>query len=148
MNLHKECNGAKVVVDLAFALKEYKDSLIKSSQRDPDQPHLIILNRDATSLRQMSEWGMRMFQGQLPRIKDRMCLEEYGERRITMNLPINLYNFQCSTIGHNQILLTFMRTSPATDMTIPYEELRNDLVGRYFHVGRRLSVDGNGVFQG
>ena len=43
-------------MDSAFALKEYKDSLIKSSQRDPEQPQMILLNRDATSLRQMLEW--------------------------------------------------------------------------------------------
>ena len=140
-------------MDSAFALKEYKDSLIKSSQRDPEQPHMILLNRDETSLRQMLEWGMCMIQGQFPRIKDRMCsLEEHGERRITMNLFINLcYNFQCSTtIGHNQILSTFMKKPPAIvdPEEVPHEELRNELAAAYFHVGHSLSPDGNKVFCG
>ena len=92
----------------------------------------------------MSEWGMRMIQGQFPRIKDPMFLEELGDRRIIMNLLINLYNFQCSTIGHNQILSTFMKTPAATSADVPYEKV--DLVAGYFEVGRAISQDGNGVF--
>ena len=72
-----------------------------------------------------------------------MVLEALEERRIIMNLLINLYNFQCSTIGHNQILSTFMKTPPAS-IEVPYE--KEDLVAGYFEVGRQISPDGNGVF--
>ena len=61
-DIHK-ISGGKVVVDLVFALKQYQDTLIKSSQRDPANSTLLLLNRDAMSLRQMLEWGMRMIQG-------------------------------------------------------------------------------------
>ncbi len=41
--------------------------------------------RDATSMRQSAEWGMRAFQSSMPRIKDRMKFEERGERKVTLN---------------------------------------------------------------
>jgi hypothetical protein len=41
--------------------------------------------RDATSMRQSAEWGMRAFQSSMPRIKDRMKFEERGERKVTIN---------------------------------------------------------------
>ena len=54
--VHDVCNGAKVVVDSAFfALKDYQHILAKSSQWDPDKDNFLLLNRDAMSLRQMSE---------------------------------------------------------------------------------------------
>ena len=41
------CNGAKVVVDSAFALKYYRDSLlIKSLQRDPGNDNLLLLTME------------------------------------------------------------------------------------------------------
>ena len=60
--------GGKVVVDSAFKIgtKEY---LIKSSQEDPLDERLLLINRQATSIRQLSEWGMRMIQGSFPRLK-------------------------------------------------------------------------------
>jgi hypothetical protein len=72
----------KVVVDSAFSATK-RPSLIKSHQtnfdrlgntRQKDQIH-----RDATSVRQLSEWGMRGFQGSFPRLNDRMIYEETGE---------------------------------------------------------------------
>ena len=65
--------GGKVVVDSAFNLAN-KNYLVKSSQRDPDDAHGIVLNREATSVRQLSEWGMRMIQGSFPRLKDKSYL--------------------------------------------------------------------------
>ena len=105
--------GVKVVVDSAFNVRD-KDCLIKSAQQDPIGTDVdtaargVSLNRQATSLRQLSEWGMRMIQGQFPRLKDRMLYEEYGERRVIMQLMVLLYNFQTSTVGINEILNSFM----------------------------------------
>ena len=100
-------HGGRVVVDSAFKLQE-KDYVIKSSQQDPDNAAGVVLNRQATSLRQLSEWGMRMIQGQFPRLKDRIVLEDFGERKVILNLMVLLYNYQASTVGINQILNTFM----------------------------------------
>ena len=99
---------ARVVVDSAFSLAT-KDFMIKSSQQDPIDrgPEGVLVNRNATSVRQLSEWGMRMIQGSFPRLKDNMILEDFGDRKIIMNLVVALYNFQTSAVGINQILNTF-----------------------------------------
>ena len=104
--------GGKIVVDAAFKIvsKEIKrDFLIKSSQQDPiGDANGVLVNRDATSVRQLSEHGMRMIQGGFPRLKDKMTFEEFGERRVIMTLMVLLYNFQASTVGVNHILNSFM----------------------------------------
>ena len=96
-------HGGKIVVDSAFNLQA-KPFLIKSSQLDPVRdPEGILLNQQATSVRQLSEHGMRMIQGQFPRLKDRMPLEEFGERRVIMHLMVLLYNYQTGEVGINHI---------------------------------------------
>jgi hypothetical protein len=107
--------GGKVVVDSAFGLQA-RSFLIKSAQQDPARPGAtaeealqeLRLNRQATSLRQLSEHGMRMIQGSFPRLKDNFQYEEFGERKIVLHLMVLLYNFQASKVGINQILNTFM----------------------------------------
>ena len=84
-----ETFGGKVVVDSAFNLSN-KRYLIKSSQQDPLTADGVRLNRNATSLRQLSEWGMRMIQGSFPRLKDKMPYEEFGERKVILNLMVLL----------------------------------------------------------
>ena len=101
-------HGGKVVVDSAFNVKNHSDYLIRSSQTDPFDAEAITVNRDATSVRQPSEWGMRQLQGQFPRMKDPLPLEEFGERRIIINLMVVLCNYQASKVGINQILNSFM----------------------------------------
>eukprot|EP00536_Pseudo-nitzschia_multiseries_P007318 jgi/Psemu1/17682/gm1.17682_g len=65
------------------------------------------VNRDATSsVRQMSEWGMRQIQGGFPQLKDNMLLEETGDRRIILKLVVVLYNFQTTKVGINTTLNT------------------------------------------
>lgn len=38
------------------------------------------MERDATSVLQSADWGMRALQGSFPILKDRMIYEERGER--------------------------------------------------------------------
>ena len=67
--------GVKVVVDSAFLSD--KDYVLKSSQKDPiGEVHGVTLNRAATSVRPLSEWGMRMIQGQFPRLKEPLIYEQ------------------------------------------------------------------------
>jgi len=101
--------GAKVVVDSAFHVSG-NEFLIQGAQQDPlgDGKSGVSLNRAATSVRQLSEWGMRMIQGQFPRLKDRMSYEEFGERKVIQSLMVLLYNYQTSTMGMNEILNSFM----------------------------------------
>ena len=104
-----DSHGGKVLCDSAFNLVDAK-YIIKSSQSE--DPELgargVLLNRQATSVRQFAEHGMRMIQGQFPRLKDPLLLEEFGERKVVITLMILLYNYQTSKVGMNQILNTFM----------------------------------------
>ena len=104
-DIFRQC-GAKVVVDSAFKMAN-ADYLVKSAQVDPLDNLGLRLNRQATSVRQLSEWGMRMIQGQFPRLKDALMYEEKGDRKVILSLMVNLYNFHCSTVGINTIQNSF-----------------------------------------
>ena len=75
--------------------------LVRSARRDPANAGLLLLNRQATSIRQLSEWGIRMVQGQFPLLKDAIQFEENGERKVILTLMVHLYNFHCVHIGTN-----------------------------------------------
>jgi hypothetical protein len=78
-----EATGAKVVVDLAFVL-ENRQSLYKSYQSNIENHGCVQQNlevqRQATSVRQMAEWGMIGLQASFPRLKDRLNYKEKGEQ--------------------------------------------------------------------
>jgi DDE superfamily endonuclease len=103
--------GAKIVVDSAFA-SDNRNSLYKSYQSNINNRGNVRQNshvqRQATSVRQLSEWGMRGLQASFPRLKDRMNYEEKGERRLIMNLIVYLYNYRASVVGMNQIQSVYM----------------------------------------
>ncbi len=64
-----EGNGGKNAVDSAF-VKNRHNFLVKSSQVAPVDVYEAQLNREATSMRQASEWGMRALQSSFLRLKD------------------------------------------------------------------------------
>ena len=103
--------GAQVVVDSAFS-KDNRPSLVKSHQNNMDRFGNIRDHgsrfRDATSVRQMAEWGMRGLQGSFPSLKDRLLYEDRGERKIILHLVVLLFNFRASTVGSYQIQSSFM----------------------------------------
>ena len=99
--IYELCEG-KVVVDSAFKISD-GDYLIKSSQCDPFDNDALRLNRQATTIRQLSEWGMRMIQAAFPRLKEALIYEEKGDRMVILRLMVNLYNFHCHHIGINII---------------------------------------------
>eukprot|EP00536_Pseudo-nitzschia_multiseries_P003564 jgi/Psemu1/8106/gm1.8106_g len=124
-----ELYKAKVVVDSIFKLST-NNHLLRSSQYDPLTAPVeipkgtpieeatamkqravckaIAVNRTATNVGQMSEWGMRQIQGGFPRLKDNMLLEETRYRRIILKLVVLLYSFQTAKVGINTILNTYM----------------------------------------
>ena len=90
-----EETGGQVVIDSAFKIIKGSDGnemFIKSSQEDPDGQELITINRDATSVRQLAEWGMRMIQGQFPRITDVLPIE-VEKRQAVLHVAVLIYNF-------------------------------------------------------
>ena len=103
--------GVKIVVDSAFA-SEARDSVYKSFQSNIDNAgnvrQAFDIQQQATSVRQLSEWGMRALQASFPRLRDRMMYEENGERRLIMNMIVLLYNYRASVVGLNQIQSSFM----------------------------------------
>ena len=64
-----EATGAKVVVDSAFNIGK-KYYIVKPSQQDLMDPEELAVNHQATSIRQLSEWGMRMIQGMFLLLND------------------------------------------------------------------------------
>lgn len=68
------------MADLAFTNHDF---IIKSAPEDNMENFDSAdfeLRKQATKLRQASEWGMRAFQGSFPRLKDKFKYEERGER--------------------------------------------------------------------
>ena len=95
-------------MDSAFSKQKF-NFLIKLSQSLPvGDREEILVNRDATSMQQLAEWGMRMFQSSFPRIKDCIIYEEQGERRLILQMLILLFNYRANTVGINQILNVYM----------------------------------------
>jgi len=112
-----DLHGGKCVVDSAFCRKgksNYQKFLIQSSENlDPEDDYLdsclnIIVNEQATSMRQSAEWGMRALKASFPRIKDRFIFEEHGERKLILQMIILLYNYRARTVGINQIRNFYM----------------------------------------
>eukprot|EP00536_Pseudo-nitzschia_multiseries_P015207 jgi/Psemu1/41637/gm1.41637_g len=121
--------GAMLTVDAAFKVR-LLNYLIQSLQADQVGAEALVLNCEATSVWQLSEWGMRMIQGQFPQLKDRLLLEDFGDRKVILNVMMLLYNYQTSTASHNQILNIFMHkkngyfsydTEPTEDATGMFE---------------------------
>ena len=100
--------GGRCTVDSAFARNSYP-FLVKSCKPTVDMSiDEICIAKEATSMRQSSEWGMRAFQSSFPRIKDRIALEYRGQQKLTMKLLILLYNLRARKVGINQILNVYM----------------------------------------
>jgi len=116
--------NVRTVADSAFSCKDC-DYLIQSAQNlDPNLPEeMYDLCMEATSLRQMAEWGMRGIQGSFPRVKDKIIYEERGERLVMLQLIVRLYNFRANTVGINQIKNVFMPN---------LEEISDEALKKYY----------------
>jgi DDE superfamily endonuclease len=108
MEVYDACNG-RCTADSAFAAGRYP-CLIKSAQRmkqgnmtDEEFNHKVEVNKQATSMRQSAEWGMRALQGSFPRITERFIYEEKGERRLIIQTCLLLYNLRARKVKINQI---------------------------------------------
>jgi hypothetical protein len=107
--------GGKCTVDSAFGkvnrpflIKSSQDYLVSAMPTRHEQRVDIQRKRQATSMRQAAEWGMRAIQSSFPRLKDMLVYEDTGERRILMKMVCLLYNLRARTVGINQIKNVFM----------------------------------------
>jgi len=108
--------GGKCTVDSAFGqvereflIKSSQDDLVSSATTHREMIEDIQMKREATSMRQAAEWGMRGLQASFPRLKDRFVYEERGERRITMKMITLIYNMRARMVGINQIRNVYMK---------------------------------------
>ena len=100
--------GACCTVDSAFAKNDYP-FLIKSNKPSVDMTaDEVAIARDATSMRQSAEWGMRAFQASFPRVKDRILFEGRGRRKMMIKMMLLLFNLRARMVGINQILNVYM----------------------------------------
>ena len=83
--------GAKCTIDSAFAHNNYPFLIKSCKPTDSMTLDEIDVAKEATSMRQSSEWGMRAFQASFPRVKDRIALEYRGQQKVMMKLMIMLY---------------------------------------------------------
>jgi hypothetical protein len=101
----------KVVVDSAF-LADNRQSVYKSHQNIIDQYGNVRqksdVHRQATSVWQLSEWGMRGLQGLFPCLKNCLLYKERSKHKFILEMIVLLYNYQASTVGINQIQSTYM----------------------------------------
>jgi len=107
--------GGKCTVDSAFGkvnrpflIKSSQDVLVSSALTHEEQRLEIMQKRQATSMRQAAEWGMRGIQSSFPHLKDTFVYEETSERRIVMKMIVLLYNLRARMVGINQIRNVFM----------------------------------------
>ena len=94
--------GRKCAIDSDYrrARNEY---LIKSSRTLPDDPESIIIDSEATSLRQLAERGMHTSQSSFPGIKEHIPYEKRGGRQLILKILVILYNYCLNTVGFNQL---------------------------------------------
>jgi hypothetical protein len=96
--------GAKAVMDSAFSSRNNPGIIISSQNNNScNDEYDMITNREATSLRQAAEWGMRAIQSAFPRVKNKIKYEEHGFRAIMLECMVLLYNYRLVNVGLNQI---------------------------------------------
>ena len=119
-------DGGQIVVDSAYKVGN-APYLVKSSNINPDDDLAIATNCNATSIWQLSEWGMRIIQSSFPRLKKPLKYKEYGDRFIILRLKTNLYNYQTETLGCNNIFNLFITSNEG------YFGYKN--IDKFFNVG-------------
>eukprot|EP00536_Pseudo-nitzschia_multiseries_P001358 jgi/Psemu1/3187/gm1.3187_g len=101
--------GAMLTVDAAFKVR-LSNYLIQSLQAD--------------------QVGAKALMGNSGGLKDRLLLEDFGDQKVILNMMMLLYNYQTSTVDHNQILNVSMYkkdgyfsydTKPTEDDTSMFE---------------------------
>ena len=94
-------------MDSAFKIgtKEY---LIKSSQEHLLDKRALLLNHQATSIRKLSEWGMRIIKGSFVRLKEPSLFEKMRDQQLVLRLIVHLYNFQTAQVRINHIMNSYM----------------------------------------
>jgi hypothetical protein len=98
--------GGRATADSAFSKGNYP-FLLKSGTTPTEIEHgeamAELIHKQAGSMRQSAEWGMRALQSSFPRLKEHLIYEEHGERRLIIKSMILIYNLRARKVGINQI---------------------------------------------
>jgi hypothetical protein len=97
-------DGAKCTVDSVFESVS-RDFLIESLQEliHIEDHRERGIARNATSMRQSAEWGIRAFRSSMPLFKNWMKFETHGDWRATLTMMILLYNLCAQAVRINQL---------------------------------------------
>jgi hypothetical protein len=88
-----------------YLLNNFVGSILRRARENLEpQKRRNIIRRHNTyvSLRQASEWGMRVLQGTFIRTKSRLSFNKY-KRKLILTVIILLHNFRTHVVGENQI---------------------------------------------
>ena len=99
---------SKIVVNSTFHIST-NEYLLKYSQHDLFDKRALLLNRQEMSIRQLSEWEMRMVEGSFRKLKYPLLFEKMEDRKVILRLMAHLYNFQTTQVGINQIMNSYMK---------------------------------------
>ncbi len=91
-----------------YIIKSAQNDMVGAGLTRAEQRIDLLQKQQATSMRQSSEWGMRMIQASFPRMCDKFPFETKGERRIAIKMMVLLYNLRARLVGINQIKNVFM----------------------------------------
>lgn len=87
-------------MDAAFSKKHCRFPIKSGKRKVGEIAVQTITQRQATSLRQSAEWGMRGVEGSFPRLKDKLLFSQRMEdRKVFLYLIPMLLNFQTHRIG-------------------------------------------------
>ena len=106
-----------------FLCKSCQDQLGSDAPMCRERKLELQKKRQATSARQMAEWGMLTMQASFPRVNDRFVYEERGEQRLVLKMFVLLYNMHARMVGINQIRNTYMKHLEHNANAVSYTHL-------------------------
>ena len=80
-------------------------SVLEGNEKETfeEQFEKLAVKRATTSIRETSEWGIRVVQSLFSCPKDTIVYEEHGERRQMFTHLFFIYNLQACLVGINQM---------------------------------------------
>ncbi len=102
--------GGRCVVDLAFCRARFpflikSGSDVAAAAKSADE---ILMKKRQDQLGRPLNGACALYKALFPRLHDRLCYEERGERRLITISMLCLFNFRTALVELNQLLHTYM----------------------------------------
>lgn len=75
----------------------------------------MVVLKEATAVRQSSEWGVNSWPVSFPRLKDKLRFECDGERGRILLCMVLLHNLRVERVGQNQLKSVFYKNHLAVN---------------------------------